>query len=96
MTQARAAGGFAQIAAMGPDGDRPPQGDGGNSPSVANDFARLRTRLLALLDGLARPEDAPTDALRAQLGLSERAFGELWAACCCNGDLPRQGRAKAG
>jgi len=96
MTQARAAGGFAQIAAMGPDGDRPPQGDGGNSTSVANDFARLRTRLLALLDGLARPEDAPTHALRAQLGLSERAFGELWAACCCNGDLPRHGRRKRG
>jgi hypothetical protein len=93
MTQGRTAGTFDEPVMADADHDPlPPEAAAANgrpAPSVARDFARLRNRLLALLDGRAQQDRAETDALRAQLGLSDRSFGELWAACSCNGDLKR-------
>jgi hypothetical protein len=100
MTHARTARTVADAVMADADHARPPPEtevtDGRPAVSVAHDFARLRTRLLALVDGLADQDDAEIGAIRAEMGLSDRAFGELWAACRCNGDLGPGRRRRRG
>ena len=58
--------------------------------NVAQDFGLLRRRLLMFVNN--RTE---IGAIRAHMRLADRAFGELWAACSCNGDFAsRRGAAR--
>jgi hypothetical protein len=58
-------------------------------PIIAHEFAALRRRLLVVIAGLSGQGCADIAAVKAAMGLTDRAFGELWVACSCMGDHER-------
>lgn len=66
-----------------------PSAGGKRDPIIAHEFAALRRRLLVVIAGLSGPGFAEIAAVKAAMGLTDRAFGELWAACSCMGDHDR-------